>query len=216
VRLPTPEAGAPEAAAALHFSPGALAATLRAAWDSPLLREEVAPLARELLRLGAWLEPDAVRVLAAAARSEAPLLEPLLAHLRAQAAATLAVLFPGPLGARRMAGLLPYVGSTGSGVTPEALGALVGAAAAHGDLPLALALLETAPPSLIAARHLFPHGTAARLVELAEDAGQPLLATRLAAAGGAGGAGWGALPFAASAQPHRLVRAPHAAPLLHA
>jgi len=193
VRLPTPPAGTPEAGAALHFSPGALARGLRSAALDPLLREEVAPLARELLRLGAWLDADAVLVLARTARTEAPLLAPLLAHLSAQAAATLEVLFPGPLGARRLASLLPHVPITGSGVTLEALVALLDAAAEHGDLPLALQLLEAAPPAALTSRAAFSldapalsHDTSRRLVTLAEEAGQGLLAARLTQTLGAG------------------------------
>jgi hypothetical protein len=215
VRLPAPESGHPEDAAALHFPPGALAALMAAAAADPLQREELPSLARELMRLGAWLDGECVRVVAAAALRERALLAPLLGHLRAQAAAALAVLFPGPLGGTRLAALLPFVTVTGSGVTGEALTALLAAAAVHGDLPLALALLEVAPP-----RAHLPYATAARLVELAEEAAQPLLAARLSQALAAGAPhAWqppaAALPpHATAAAMHRLARAGY--PLLHA
>jgi hypothetical protein len=115
---------------------------LTAASADENLGSEIPRLTRELLRLGAWLNPTAVRVLAAETLRDRALLVPLLMHLQAQAVALVrAVPDLAPLSPQ----LLPVLPVTGTGVDSDSLGLLVDAAVASGMLYVALQLLQTAP-----------------------------------------------------------------------
>ena len=173
--------------------PAAVVADLltTAASDSRLA-PAIPRLMRELLRLGVWLSPAAIRVLAAETLRDRALLVPLLMHLQAQAVALVRAV---PDLAPLAPALLSAIPPTGTGVDSDSLELLVDAATASGMLHVALQLLQTAPQGW----RLSP-SSAQRLTLLAARSGEAAVVDHIRKTFlGAQGVHLGSRPFLAAA-----------------